>query len=215
MDNIPGWLFVQDILRAIWGSLTLDPAVFEIVLDARRAWVISLTVLVLAAASHFIGQTVVLQINGVPRASRLKALALGSLQQIGGFFLWMFAIWLIATVIFRADQDLTVAFRVLAIAYAPMVLGFVVLVPFAGPWLFQGLRMWTVLAVIVATSVAFAMSPRAAAICAIVGWIGQYFLTQLIGRFSRTDNPSMASAAATSARLRLLAERERQRGGAR
>jgi hypothetical protein len=206
------WQFFTYILWAIGASLTFDTATFELVLNSPQARSVSIAVLVLAGLSHLFGQLIVLRLNRAPASARLKAIGLGTLLQVGDFVLWMLVIWVIAGVIFGAQRSLGDAFRVLAIAYAPMILGILVMVPYAGPALFQGLRLWTVLSVIVATSVTFGLPPGAAAVCAVGGWICHYLLVQAIGRLTGTNKSAPQPSLGLSARLKVLAAEEGRRG---
>ncbi|MFN8535527.1 MAG: hypothetical protein U0556_18480 [Dehalococcoidia bacterium] len=212
MEAIPGWLFFTNILRAIWASLTFDAATFDLVLQNPQSINVSIAVVLLAGLSHLIGQYIVLIINQAPLAARVRAIALGLVMVVAEFLLWMLAIWLIAGVVFRVWDPPIETFRVLGIAYAPMILGVVVLIPYAGPALFQALRMWTVLAVIVATSVAFELDPRAAAVCAVAGWLGHYPVVRLLGRFTGTDDSN--ATLRTDEKVRRRAAQEAQRRGA-
>jgi hypothetical protein len=209
------WQFFTYILWAIDASLTFDTSTFELVLNSPQARSVSIAVLVLAGLSHLFGQLIVLRINRAPVSTRAKAIALGTFLQVADFILWMLVIWIIAGTVFGSQRYIGDAFRVLSIAYAPMILGIIILVPYAGPSLFQGLRLWTVLSVTVATAVTFGLAPGAAAVCSIAGWLCHYILVQGIARLTGATKRTPRSTLELSARLKLLAAEEGQKGSPR
>lgn len=213
VDQLSLWDILNGLLQAIWASLTFNTQAFEFVLNAPNVRIVSVLVLVLAGLSHLVGQAIVLVINRAPPKARVRALFLGTLLMVVEFLFWMAAIWLLAGVLFGTWQPLLVAFRVLSIAYAPMLLGFVVLIPYAGPGLFQALRLWTLLSVTVATSVAFSLSLFPAAICAIGGWFGHYLIVQAITRVTGTGERRKKPAVAPPLNLVPLVDQKESQGG--
>jgi hypothetical protein len=215
IEQIPGLLYVVDILVAIWGTLRLDPATYDDVLDDPNSITVVIGILVLAGLSHLTGQALILILNRASRRRVIRTLLIGASAIVLEFILWSFTVWLIATLVFRTPQPYPDAFRVVGISYAPMILGIVVMVPFAGPALFQILRGWTLLSVIVAVSVVFDLPPIDAVLCAVAGWAAHWFIVRQSARIAGVRrHPGAPGVLIDSPDYFLeLAERERRRVG--
>ena len=66
-----------------------------------------------------------------------------------------------------------------ALGYAPLLFGFLILLPYLGNIIFVVLRIWVLLAVLVGVSVAFTFGFWPSLICSVSGWIILTFLARL------------------------------------
>jgi hypothetical protein len=178
--------FLQLMGDLIGGVLRLDPAVFQAVLDTPITSLLALVILFLAGLSDTIGHSVVLFANRVPRRRFLFALFVEALIFVAGVFFWAGSIWLLADLIFGAVQPYTHVLSVVALGYAPLLFGFLILLPYLGNIIYVVLRVWVLLAVIVGVSVVFGFGLGPAVVCSALGW---FFLT-LLARlpFFRVDS---------------------------
>ncbi len=173
----------------IEGVLRLDPDVFQAVLDSSITGILSLIILFLAGLSDTIGHSVILFANRVPRRRFLLAIVMESLVFVAGVFFWAGSIWLMADLIYGAKQEYGYVVRTVGLGYAPLLFGFLILLPYLGNILFIALRVWVLLAVLVGVSVAYDFGLWPAMICSVSGWFLLTFLERLpFLRVQRIDN---------------------------
>jgi len=181
--------FLELMGNLIKGVLRLNPEVFQAALDSSIAGVFSLVILFLAGLSDTIGHSVVFFANRVPRRRFLFAIIVEVLVFVAGVFFWAGSIWLLAEIIFDAEQSYGYVLRTVALGYAPLLFGFLILLPYLGNIIFVVLRIWVLLAVLVGVSVAFTFGFWPALICSVLGWIFLTFLARLpFLRVERVDN---------------------------
>jgi hypothetical protein len=168
----------------IGGALRLDRNTFAAIETAPNGLRASLTVLLLAGASETLGQAVVLILNRVSRLRFLLALFLGGLQLVVEALVWIASIWVAAGLFVPERASFVSATRVIGLAYAPLVLGVLVFLPYIGPMLARLLRLWVLLAAIVGISVVFDLSPLLAAATAAIGFFNRALLLWLCSGLS-------------------------------
>lgn len=166
----------------IGGAVRLDPTAFEAIQSAPHGLRDALLVLLLAGASETLGQSVVLVLNRVSRRRFCLALVLGGVALALEALVWMGLVWLLVGALGVERPAFRSAARVIALAYAPLVLGFFVFLPYLGPMLMHVLRVWVLLAVVVGTSVVFGLPPLAAAVAASAGFIARWLLLGLFAQ---------------------------------
>ena len=171
--------FLDLMSDLIKGVLRLNPLVFQAALDSSIAGVIALIILFLAGLSDTIGHSVVFFANRVPRRRFLFATIVEVLIFVIGVFFWAGSIWLVADFVFDAEQSYDYVVRTVALGYAPLLFGFLILLPYLGNIIFVVLRIWVLLAVLVGVSVAFTFGFWPALICSVSGWIILTFLARL------------------------------------
>jgi len=183
MQSVQTFLdLMQDL---IIGVLRLNPAVFEAVLDSSISGILALIILFLAGISDTIGHSVVFFANRVPRRRFLFAIVVEALGFVIGVFIWAASIWLMAGFIFDAHQNYASVVVTVALGYAPLLFGFLILLPYLGNIIFVILRIWVLLAVLVAVSVDYNFGFWPALISSLLGWALITFLARL--PFFRVD----------------------------
>jgi hypothetical protein len=130
-------------------------------------------VLILAAISETLGQCVVLFVTSVLLSSVIVA---------SGAFNWMFMSWSLATWIFGARTSLIEVMRVVCLAYAPLLLSFLVLLPYMGPFIRRLLYAWSFLASVIAVSSITHLEYWVAFFCTLLGWVIIEMLQRTLGR---------------------------------
>jgi hypothetical protein len=173
----------------IIGVLRLNPDVFEAILDSSITAILALIILFLAGLSDTIGHSAVFFANRVPRRRFLFAIVVEALVFVIGVFFWAASIWLTAEFLFNAHQQYNYVVLTVALGYAPLLFGFLILLPYLGNIIFVILRVWVLLAVLVAVSVAYHFGFWPALACSVLGWILITFLARLpFLRVDRIDN---------------------------
>ncbi|MFN2124789.1 MAG: hypothetical protein ACK2UP_14925, partial [Candidatus Promineifilaceae bacterium] len=178
MESVTNFLGL--VKELIVGVLRLDPAVFEAILDSSVAGIVlDLIILFLAGLSDTIGHSAVFFANRVPRRRFLFALVVEALGFVTGVFIWAFSIWLLAGFLFNAQQNYANVVRTVSLGYAPLLFGFLILLPYLGNIIFVILRVWVLLAVLVAVSVDYNFGFWPAFTCSVLGWALITFLARL------------------------------------
>ena len=139
-------------------------------------------VLILAAISETLGQCVVLFVNKVRPTRFVASVLLSSVIGALGAFNWMFTSWSLATWIFGARTSLIEVIRVVCLAYAPLLLGFLVLLPYMGPFIRRLLYAWSFLASVIAVSTITHLEYWTAFFCTLLGWVIIEILQRTLGR---------------------------------
>jgi hypothetical protein len=176
METLTAFLdLMGDLIK---GVLQLNPEVFEAALNSSITGVFALVILFLAGVSDTIGHSAVLFANRVPRRRFVFATIVETFVFVVGVFFWAGSIWLMAEFLYDAEQQYGYVVRTVALGYAPLLFGFLILLPYLGNIVFVILRVWMLLAVLVGISVAYGFGFWPALICSVSGW----FLLTLLAR---------------------------------
>ena len=166
---------IGDFLATLWaviqGVLSFDPDVYIAVLTQDGGGRIAVAVLFLGTFSLSVGQSVVLFANRVGRRRFVLSLLLSATLLVVGVYIWATAVWLLAATIFDAQQSFRNVFIVVALSYAPLLYGFLVLLPYLGNIIYIVLRVWILLVLLMAVHALFGFSWFAAVVCSFLGWL--------------------------------------------
>ncbi|MGF1664071.1 MAG: hypothetical protein ACFCVG_16685 [Kineosporiaceae bacterium] len=127
-----------------WDALLLDPAAYRGVLAPGGIWA-ALAVVALGGVSQLVGQSVVLFLNHVRPVRFLLALGLAAATFAAEVAVWGVGIWLTAVVVAGPELGIVDILAVVALAHAPVVLAFFLLLPYYGPPIQRALEIWTLL----------------------------------------------------------------------
>lgn len=173
---------LPSIGETIRQALHLEPAIFAAIQRAPQGIWLALTIVLMAAFSESVGQSIILFVNRVRPRRFILALATATVSRLGGFFMWALIIWLIAGYIFgRTTSFVTVASAV-GLAYAPQLLAFFVLTPFLGNIFSILLSLWSLLAIIVAVRVGLGLEMWQAVLTSGLGWLLIQLWQRTLGR---------------------------------
>ncbi|RMF03406.1 MAG: hypothetical protein D6768_06015, partial [Chloroflexi bacterium] len=142
--------FIQALTAIIHAALTLNPDAFQAVYQGEVTRELALAVLLLAAVSQAAGQSVTLFLNRVSPGRFVFSLLLAALFFAGGVFFWTLTIWFINRALFEFDRPFREIFWAVSLGQAPLIFGFLVLIPWLGLLIRRVLQVWTLLAVTVA-----------------------------------------------------------------
>lgn len=162
--------FIETVWQLITGVLRLDPDAYRTILAAPNGWKLALAVLLVASLSYTVGQSVILFANRVNRRHFIFALAISTLSLAISVLFWAGSIWLSAAVLSDIRQSFEQILTAVAISFAPLLFGFLILLPYLGNIAFVVLRIWVFLAIIVGVSVTFQFGFWEALLCSILGW---------------------------------------------
>lgn len=163
--------FLATLWAVIQGVLSFDPDVYVAVLTQDGGGRMAVAVLFLSTLSLSIGQSVVLFANRVGRRRFVLSLLLSATLLVVGVFIWTTAVWLAAITLFNSQQSFSNVFIVVALSYAPLLYGFLVLLPYLGNIVYIVLRVWILLVLLMAVHALFGFSWFAAVACTLLGWL--------------------------------------------
>jgi hypothetical protein len=169
------------MLELLTGALRLDPTAFASLTTHPNALRIALWVVFLAGLSSAAGQSVVLFAARVSPRRFVASLLLSAGLFVGVFLFWTASIWLIARYGYGADEPFATGLRTVGLAYAPQLFGFFVLVPYFGSGIGVGLSIWNLLAIVIATEVAFGIDLMPALVSSAAGWVLLQLAQRTIG----------------------------------
>ena len=176
--------FLTTFFGIIGGSLRLDPAVFRTVLTSSQtgATLVPLLLLLLAGTSTALGQSVVLLANKVTPGRFVLSLLLNSALFVLGVIIWAVLFELVGRFFLGVQVSFEQLGRMVGLAYAPLVLSFFVLLPYAGSFLQHVFQVWSFLAVLVAISVTLHLTFLPSLACGLIGWLVTQALHYTVGK---------------------------------
>ena len=174
--------FIQSFFTLVGGVLRLDPAAFRSIQSSTAANGLTLFILILAGISVTLGQSVVLLANKVtPRRFVVSLLANGAIFVVR-VLIWVAVFQLVTRLFFRLQPPFQPLTRGVGLAFAPLLLGFFVLLPYLGTLLSRVLDIWSALAMLVALQVILHLLFWQALVCALIGFGIIQALKYTIGR---------------------------------
>lgn len=174
--------FINAVWQVIIRSLQLDPTLLQVAETYRESTWIIVTVAVLAGISQLLGQSVTLFVNRVPPVRFIASLLVNGVVFAVGLIVWAMTIWVVARYVFEVRQPPAVVFRMVALGSAPFVFGFLVLIPYMGPFIGRVLSVWSFLIVLGAIGFTFKVSLWSALIVVGAGWLLMQLLSATIGK---------------------------------
>lgn len=179
------WSLVANVLM-------LNADSFRLLNHLPLSLIASILVVLLAALSQGIGQSVVLFINRVRPLQFILSLAISAIIFTFNYNFWVLSTWLVATQIFQANLSLIEIVRIFGFSYAPLLLGFLMVIPYFGMPIFVILSIWTLLAIVTGIeAIAVDCSEQSSIAhlglwqvfeCCIGGWIVLQVSQRLLGR---------------------------------
>lgn len=158
----------------LWRGVVADPASF---------WFgNAVLVVVLAGLAEAVAQSAVLFMNQVKPRRFLISLLVNAFLFTFGYFFYVLSISVVAGVVYGERRDTTLVLTSVALAYAPLVLGFLTLIPYFGRAIAMGLSAFHFLALLIAVSVTYGVTGLQPVICVAGGWLLLTLLRGTIGR---------------------------------
>lgn len=158
----------------LWRDLSATPDAVRF----RYAFVI----VILAGLAEAVAQSIVLFMNQVKPHRFVWSLFISAVLFVGGYFFYVLSISFVASVIYDEPRGNALLFTSVALAYAPLTLSFLDLIPYFGRAVSIALSAYHVLALVVAVSVTYALAPVQALICVGGAWALLTLLRGTVGR---------------------------------
>ena len=174
--------YVVTLFEVIIQTLWLDPAVWDTLNNSgMRGWLVA-GVVFLAGVSTLLGQSVILFVNRVRKGRFFFSLAVNGLLYIFQFLVWGVVISLVARFLFQATPPAGTVVLLIGLSTAPYVLGFLVLMPYLGPFIGKVLNVWVFLLQVVMIEGAFGVEFIPGLISVGLGWLVMLLMTNTIGK---------------------------------
>jgi hypothetical protein len=180
--------YLMDLWRVIGMALWLDPALLQAAGAAAgteagpRAFALAIGVVVVAGVSTLLGQSVTLFVNRVRPGRFALSLVMNGLLLVVGWLIWALVLWTIGIWAFPITPTYRTTLLLIALSYAPLAFGFLILIPWMGPFIQRLLYVWSFIIVVGALMFEFQVGFAPALVAAGIGWLVLLGLTLTIGR---------------------------------
>lgn len=171
--------FLSSLWQLLGGVLRLDPDAFVAAGQSEERWQMALVILFVGGLSDMLGQSVVLFVNRVSPRRFVLSLTMAAVMLVTTVFFWAASIWLIALIVFDTHQSLIDVLSVVGLSYAPLLFGFLVLMPHFGIVIYRLLRIWILLALLVGVGIVYRFGFWETLFCCGLGWILFEVVTRL------------------------------------
>jgi hypothetical protein len=177
---------VFDFLAQLWttieAALRLSPELPRRLAAEKAGDMVVVALAVLAGGSLLAGQSVILFVNRLRPGRFVFSLAFhGAIFALELAF-WAATVWLCACLLFGSNQPIAVALRIVGLGSAPLLFGILVAVPYLGTPIAWGLRIWSLLVMLMLVRATFGYAIWQALLCAALGWLLIQATTHLAGR---------------------------------
>lgn len=170
---------IAALLQVIGGVLRLDSEVYLTVIQHPQGTRFAVLILFLGGLSSTLGQSVVLFANRVKLRRFLFSLVMYALSVVVSAFLWSVTIWFLTPFLTHESWALIDVWTVVALSYAPLIFGFLILLPYLGRIIDDVLRVWILLALLTGV---LAFNPEnfwGTLLAGFLGWTFLYLLSSL------------------------------------
>lgn len=170
------------LFTAIGYALRLDPTVYQAAVTHPRSTQIILGIVFLAGASMLLGQSVVLFVNRVRRGRFFFSLFMNGIVFVFSYLVWGVLVGMIGRLMFPVEPEAWSIVRLIGLSTAPLVFGFLILIPYMGAFIGKVLNVWEMLIMITVVQFDFQATFVQAMICIGLSWLLVLLLSNTIGR---------------------------------
>ncbi len=174
--------FREQFWQLVGDALSISPALFPNLADATYGPWIALLVLLLAALSEGIGQSIVLFANRVKPFNFVLSLITSALIFAITYLFWVASIWLVVELVFKINIPVYGLAFALALCYAPKMLGFLAALPYFGMPISAVLSIWTLLSILLGLRNTTGLTLWRSVIAAGGGWLVLQMGQRTVGR---------------------------------
>jgi len=174
--------FIGQLWTGIGLALSFSPDLLQRVETYPESGRLILTVALLAGISLLLGQSVVLFLNRVKPGRFVTSLIVNGVLYALSLAVWGMTIWLAGSILFEVNQPLGTVIRLIGLGSAPFIFGFLILMPYLGPFVARVLYVWSFLIILRAVEFTYQVSFWPAVICVGLGWLLMLLLSRTIGK---------------------------------
>ncbi len=164
------------------GVMLLNKETFELINSLPLGLIASILVVLLAGLSQTSGQSVMLFINRVRPLRFLLSIAIAAVLFVFNYNFWVLSTWLVAGWLFGANLSLVEIVKTLGFSYAPLLLGFLIIIPYFGMPIFIVLSIWTLMAIATGLGAISDLGIWQAFECCLGGWLVLQLSQRVFGK---------------------------------
>jgi hypothetical protein len=179
---LEGMTAIEQFWTLTQGAWSLNPDAFRAMERHPNGTLIAVIVILLAGLSQGIGQVIVLFLNQVKPIRFVLSLGIAALLFVFSTGFWVLSVWAVSHFIYGSDASFLKVFRVLGLAYAPLLWSFMVALPYLGVPIDVLLSIWSLLAFVRGFSVVTDLDRWQVLGSAILGWFVLQIMQRTIGR---------------------------------
>lgn len=153
------------------GVLLLNPETFASINNLPLGLIASILVVLLAGLSQTFGQSVMLFVNRVRPLRFLLSLAIAAVIFVFDYNFWVLSTWIVGKWVFEVDLSLIEVIKTLGFSYVPLLLGFLMVIPYFGMPILIVLSIWTLMAIATGLGAISDLGIWQAFECCLGGWL--------------------------------------------
>ena len=171
------------VFETIGYALRLDPkAYFEVIFHPEGIQIVR-GIVFLAGMSMLLGQSLILFVNRVRRGRFFFSLVTNGFVFLISYAIWGLSVAFIAWLLFDVTlASLVIVVFLVGLSTAPLVFGFLILIPYTGPAIGKVLNVWQLLIMTTSVEFAFQVDFIQAAFCVGLSWLLMLIMSNTIGR---------------------------------
>jgi hypothetical protein len=173
---------INQFWSLVSGVFWLDVKTFASINNLPLSLIASILVVLLAGLSQTFGQSVMLFINRVRPVRFLLSLAIAAVLFVFNYNFWVFSTWLVAEWLFEVNLPLIEVIKTLGFSYAPLLLGFLMVIPYFGMPILVVLSIWTLLAIATGLGTISNLTIWQAFECCLGGWLVLQLSQRVVGK---------------------------------
>ena len=166
----------------ISGVLLLNRETFTAINNLPLGLIASILVVLLAGLSQTFGQSVMLFVNRVRPLRFILSIAIAAVIFVFNYNFWVLSTWLVATWWFGVDLSLLEIIKTLGFSYAPLLLGFLMVIPYFGMPILIVLSIWTLMAIAIGLGTISNLGIWQAFECCLGGWLVLQISQRVFGK---------------------------------
>ena len=177
---------VDTALDSFWtlisGVLLLNSETFTAINNLPLGLIASVLVVLLAGLSQTFGQSVMLFINRVRPLRFFFSIAIAAVIFVFNYNFWVLSTWMVAKWIFGVDLLLIEVIKTLGFSYAPLLLGFLMVIPYFGMPILIVLSIWALMAIAIGLGAISNLGIWQAFECCLGGWLVLQISQRVFGK---------------------------------
>lgn len=164
------------------GVLLLNAETFASINSLPSGLIASILVVLLAGLSQTFGQSVMLFVNRVRPLRFFLSVAIAAVLFVFSYNFWVLSTWLVARWLFNVELPLGEVVKTLGFSYAPLLFGFLIVIPYFGMPILVVLSIWTLMAIATGLGTISNLGIWQAFECCLGGWLVLQISQRIVGK---------------------------------
>jgi hypothetical protein len=173
---------INQFWSLVSGVFCLNAETFKSINNFPLSLIASIAVVFLAGLSQTFGQSVMLFINRVRPLRFFLSIAIAAVLFVFNYNFWIVSTWLVAQWLFSVNLPLVEVIQTLGFSYAPLLLGFLMVIPYFGMPILVVLSIWTLLAIATGLETISNLNIWSAFGCCLGGWLVLQLSQRVVGK---------------------------------